>query len=63
MEGFLIFKYFLHFFNFNLILRHLLIGGSLGHVASFDWQTKKLHCEINVMEKINDVKYENLINI
>lgn len=36
--------------------RHLLLGSKMGHLVAFDWLTKKLHFEINVMESIHDIR-------
>ncbi|CEF66267.1 WD40 repeat and BING4, C-terminal domain and WD40/YVTN repeat-like-containing domain and WD40-repeat-containing domain-containing protein [Strongyloides ratti] len=50
-------KYGPYNFDFTPNGRHLVIGGRVGHLASFDWMTKKLHCEINTREEIRCVKW------
>lgn len=35
--------------------RHLAIAGRRGHVATFDWQSGKLHTEINLNETVRDI--------
>lgn len=37
--------------------RFLLIGGKKGHLATMDWQNKKLGCEVHVLETVRDVRY------
>lgn len=37
--------------------RELLIGGKKGHVASLDWRTGALDCELHLNETVHAVKY------
>lgn len=37
--------------------RNVVIGGLKGHVACFDWMTKRLKCEFNVQESVHDVQF------
>ncbi|KAG8979721.1 Small subunit (SSU) processome component [Tulasnella sp. JGI-2019a] len=39
--------------------RHLAIVGKNGHVATFDWQVGKLHCELQLGETCRDVTFLN----
>ncbi|XP_065562229.1 WD repeat-containing protein 46-like isoform X2 [Artemia franciscana] len=37
--------------------RHLLLGGRLGHIASLDFSTKHLQCEMNTLESVHDITW------
>ncbi|KAG7663594.1 utp7 [[Candida] subhashii] len=37
--------------------RELLLGGKKGHVASIDWRTGQLDCELHLNETVHAVKY------
>ena len=48
-----------YFLDYSRNGRHLLIGGKDGHLAAFDWQTKHLHTEVMVSERIGAVRCVN----
>lgn len=43
--------------------RYLLLGGSMGHVAAFDWLTKDLLCEFNVRETVHAIQWLHIPNM
>lgn len=43
-------------FNYTRNGRYIVLGGHKGHLATFDWMTKDLKHETNVMESIRDVQ-------
>ena len=42
-------------FDYGINGRDLIIGGRKGHIGVFDWMTKNLLTEKNVLETVNDV--------
>ncbi|KAL9089080.1 MAG: hypothetical protein Q9165_005893 [Trypethelium subeluteriae] len=46
-----------YLFDYTRNGRDLLLGGRLGHIATMDWQSGKLGCEINLAESVRDVKW------
>ena len=45
-----------YFVDYTRNGRHMLLAGRKGHIAVFDWQSKKLAVEFNVEETIRDIK-------
>ncbi|KAI3387293.1 hypothetical protein SNEBB_004742 [Seison nebaliae] len=43
--------------------RYLLLGGEKGHIASIDWQTKKLITEFQINERLHSIKWLNNENL
>lgn len=40
-----------------LLCRHLAIAGRKGHVATFDWQSGRLHSELQLGETVRSIKW------
>ncbi|KXJ13657.1 putative U3 small nucleolar RNA-associated protein 7 [Exaiptasia diaphana] len=43
--------------NYTRNGRFMLIAGQKGHIASIEWQSKKLTCEVHVKETVRDAKW------
>jgi len=43
--------------NYTRNGKHLLIAGQKGHLASIDWMSKNLSCEVHTQETVRDVKW------
>jgi hypothetical protein len=39
------------------LCRFVVLGGSKGHVATFDWAQQQLGCELQLKETVRDVQY------
>ncbi len=46
-----------YYIDFSQNGSHLLLAGAKGHISMLDWRNKNLTCELNVKEKINDIKF------
>jgi hypothetical protein len=41
----------------SINLNTAYLAGQYGHLASFNWRTKRVECEFNVKELVRDIKH------